>query len=196
MFHDIPSKILTRMAFLEEEDARDRKKLISKLKRLRQIPPESGKFLALTAMSAPPGKMIEIGTSAAYSTLWLSLAAKERAQKIDTFEVLIEKYNLALETVKVTETHDYIQVNFGNAMDLLKPFKDVAFCFLDAEKEDYKEFYNLMVPKMVKGGIFLADNVISHYKDVKPMLDIALQDPRVDALIIPIGKGILMCRIV
>ncbi|TFG21418.1 MAG: O-methyltransferase [Promethearchaeota archaeon] len=195
MFHDIPSKILARMAFLEEEDARDRKKVISKLKRLRQIPPESGKFLALTASSAPPGKMIEIGTSAAYSTLWLSLAAKERAQKIDTFEVLIEKYNLALETVKVTETYDYIRVNFGNAMDLLKPFEEVAFCFLDAEKEDYKEFYNLIIPKMVKGGIFLADNVISHYKDVKPMLDIALQDPRVDALIVPIGKGILMCRV-
>ncbi|MHA1452091.1 MAG: O-methyltransferase [Promethearchaeota archaeon] len=196
MFHDIPPKILSRMTYLEEIDARDRKKIISKLKRLRQIPPESGQFLAITARFAPSGKMIEIGTSAAYSTLWLSLAAKERDQKIESFEVLIEKYNLALETIKVTETQDFIHVNFGNAMELLNTFSEIAFCFLDAEKEDYKDFYQLVIPKMVQGGIFLADNVISHYKDVKPMLDIALQDPRVDALIIPIGKGILMCRII
>jgi len=195
MFHDIPPKIISRMTYLEELDAQDRRKLTPRLKRLRQIPPESGQFLALTARFAPEGKLIEIGTSAAYSTLWLSLAAKERNQKIITFEILIEKYNLAMETVKVSETQEFIQVNYGNAKELLTSFNDIAFCFLDAEKEDYKEFYQLVIPKMVQGGIFLADNVTSHYKDVKPMLDIALQDPRVDALIVPIGKGILFCRV-
>ena len=196
MFHDISPKILSRMTYLEEEDARDRRKLIPRMKRLRQIPPETGKFLALNAAIAPEGNMVEIGTSAAYSTLWLSLAAKERGQKIETFEVLIEKYNLALETVKVTETQDYIHVNFGNAMEFIPKLQDIAFCFLDAEKEDYKEYYKQVIPRMVPRGIFIADNVVSHYKDVKPMLDIALQDPRVDSLIIPIGKGLLMCRVI
>lgn len=196
MFFDIPQPILSRMTYLEEVDSRDRGYGTSRLQRLRQIPPETGKFIALNARLAPIGQLIEIGTSAAYSTLWLSLAAKERRQKITTFEVLIEKYNLALETVKVTNTQEWIELKFGNAMEHIPKLQQVAFCFLDAEKEDYKEYYLQIIPRMVQGGLFLADNVISHYEDVKPMLDIALQDPRVDALIVPIGKGLLICRII
>jgi hypothetical protein len=61
------------MTYLEEKDGQDRRKSTPRLKRLRKIPPESVKFLAPTARFAPVEKMIEIGTSAAYSTLWLSL---------------------------------------------------------------------------------------------------------------------------
>jgi predicted O-methyltransferase YrrM len=146
------------------------------------------------ASMAPPGEMIEIGTSAAYSTLWLSLAAKKRGQKIETFEILLEKYNLAMETVKITNTSDYIHVNYGNALEIIHKLENIAFCFLDSEKGDYKDAYQHIIPKLVHGGIFLADNVTSHYEEIKPMLDIALQDPRVDALIMPIGSGVLVCR--
>jgi predicted O-methyltransferase YrrM len=47
---------------------------------------------------------------------------------------------------------------------------------------------------MVKGGIFVADNAINHYEILKPMLEKALDDPRVDGVIVPIGKGELVCR--
>ncbi len=196
MFHDIPQKILSRMTYLEELDSRDREDGTPLSHRLKQISPEIGKFLAINARFAPIGHFIEIGTSAGYSTLWLSLAVKEREQVITSFEVMIEKYNLALETVKVTGTQEWIDLKFGNAKEHIHHLQDIAFCFLDAEKEDYKEYYNQVIPRMVQDGIFLADNVISHYEVVKPMLDIALQDPRVDALIIPIGKGILMCYVI
>jgi len=193
MFHNIPQQILSRMRYLEEIDVRDRENGTPMLQRLRQIPPETGHFIALIARIAPMGQLIEIGTSAAYSTLWLSLAAKERNQKVTTFEILIEKYNMALETVKLTKTKEWIDLKFGNALEFLPKVSDIAFCFLDAEKEDYKAYFQLVIPHMVKGGIFLADNVISHYDDIKPMLDVALHDPRADAVIVPIGKGILMC---
>jgi predicted O-methyltransferase YrrM len=70
----------------------------------------------------------------------------------------------------------------------------VGFCFLDAEKEVYGECYDLVVPKLVPGGLLVADNAISHYEDLKPMLDRALTDSRVDAIVVPIGKGELVCR--
>ena len=47
---------------------------------------------------------------------------------------------------------------------------------------------------MVQGGILAADNAINHYEILKPMLDKALNDDRVDALVVPIGKGVLLCR--
>ena len=47
---------------------------------------------------------------------------------------------------------------------------------------------------MIKGGILVADNAINHYETLKPMLDKALADERVDGMIVPIGKGELVCR--
>ena len=47
---------------------------------------------------------------------------------------------------------------------------------------------------MVNGGLLVADNAINHYDTLKPMIDKALLDERVDALVVPIGKGELLCR--
>ncbi len=70
--------IKERMRVLEEIDKMDRINGTGRLKRLRQIPPETGEFLALLASGCPNGSFIEIGTSAGYSTMWISLAAKEK----------------------------------------------------------------------------------------------------------------------
>ena len=53
---------------------------------------------------------------------------------------------------------------------------------------------NLVVPRMVPGGILVADNAISHQAELRPMLDRALRDERVDAVLVPIGTGDLVCR--
>ena len=91
MFQQIPQQIMDRMRFLEEIDARDKTDGTPKKLRLRQIPPDTGRFISLLARCAPRGDFIEIGTSAGYSTLWLSLACRETGAKITTFEVLEEK---------------------------------------------------------------------------------------------------------
>ena len=75
MFHDIPEPIIRRMRYLEEIDARDRIDGTPRMERLRQIPPATGRFIALLAAAAPGGRIVEIGASAGYSTLWLALGA-------------------------------------------------------------------------------------------------------------------------
>jgi predicted O-methyltransferase YrrM len=47
---------------------------------------------------------------------------------------------------------------------------------------------------MVPGGLLIADNTISHYEELAPFIDHAMQDERVDALVVPIEKGVLLCR--
>ncbi|MGD8585353.1 MAG: O-methyltransferase, partial [Chloroflexota bacterium] len=64
MFHNIPAEIASEMARLEAIDARDRVDGTPRSRRLRQIPPETGRFLALLLASAPAGEVIEIGASA------------------------------------------------------------------------------------------------------------------------------------
>jgi predicted O-methyltransferase YrrM len=194
MLHNIPDVVSKRMKFLEDIDSRDRIDGTPRLDRLRQIPRETGKFLSILAASAPKGKFIEIGTSAGYSTLWIALACKLLRTKVTTFEILKEKVQLAEETFMKSNMEDYIELILGDARDYINNYKNIAFCFLDAEKEVYRECYDLIIPNLVKGGILIADNAINHYETLKPMLDSALVDDRVDAIIIPIGKGELMCR--
>jgi predicted O-methyltransferase YrrM len=194
MFDDIPRRILDRMHELEHIDARDRMDGTTRLERLRQIPPDTGKFIALLAATAPAGRYIEIGTSAGYSTLWLALACRLLGRKITTFEILDEKATLARRTFDMTGVRDVVDFVHGNALDHLPDYADVSFCFLDAEKEIYAECYEAVLPNMVSGGLLVADNAINHEATLRPMLDRALSDDRVDALVVPIGKGELVCR--
>src|SRR5512140_2267487 len=109
VFHDIPEAMLTRMAQLEEIDARDRRDGTGRLQRLRQVPRDVGRFVAILATGTPPGGWIEIGTSAGYSTLWLALAARETGRRVTTFEILEAKARLARETFAVAQVEDVVE---------------------------------------------------------------------------------------
>ena len=194
MFHNIPQAMLDRMHELEAKDSQDRVDGTQRLQRLRQIPPDTGKFIALLAATVPPGRVIEIGTSAGYSTMWLTLAGRETGRTVTTFELLEEKVKLARETFRLAEVEPLVELIVGDAREYLPTYSDISFCFLDAEKEVYQDCYEAVVPNLVKGGLLVADNAINHHHVLKPMLDRALADERVDALIVPIGNGELICR--
>lgn len=194
MFHTIPPAIAERMRYLESIDAADRIDGTPRMQRLRQIPPETGKFLALLAASAPAGDIVEVGTSAGYSTLWLSLAAQISKRKVVTFEILPDKVRLARETFQAAGLDGTVDLIAGDARKYLETMTEIGFLFLDAEKEIYGEIYELAIPRLVPGGLLVADNAINHQAALQTMLTRAQQDARVDALIVPIGKGELVCR--
>ena len=194
MFHEIPEAILRRMADLEALDSIDRADGTPRLERLRQIPPETGRFIALLAASAPEGAWVEIGTSAGYSALWLALACRERGRTLTTFEVLPSKAALAAETFAAACVGEVVELVEGDFLEHGEVVGEIAFCFLDAEKEVYGSCYDAIVPKLVPGGLLVADNAINHRTTLQPMIDGALGDSRVDALVVPIGKGELVCR--
>lgn len=193
LFTDIPKPILDRMAYLEERDARDRADGTPNLKRLRQIPPETGMLLALLAAAAPRGPVVEVGTSGGYSALWLSLACKSRRDKLTTYELLHEKAELARETFTKAKVEEYVEFINGDARSHLKDHETIAFCFLDCEKEMYPEVYAEVIPRLVPSGLLVADNLISHKSDLASFLQHARTDDRVDAALLPVGKGLLVC---
>ena len=194
MFHNIPVPILKRMHELEDQDALDREDGTPRAQRLRQIPPVTGKFLALLCASAPKGGVLEVGTSAGYSSLWLSLACKLRGNHLTTFEVLEEKVARANETFESAQVSHQIQLIHGDARDVIEGYREVAFCFLDAERDIYFDIYEKLLPNLTPGGILAVDNVISHADELSDFIAQAENDPRVDALVVPVGKGVLVCR--
>lgn len=194
MFHDLPEPVLRRMKFLEEADARDRADGTRNAKRLKQVTPDVARLLSILAASAPRGECVEIGTSAGYSALWLAFACRISGRKLTTFEILPEKAALARETFRIAGIEDCVHLVEGDALQHIHNLKNVAFCFLDADKDTYPPCYEAVVPNLVSGGILAADNVTSHEATLRPLLDRALADERVDAVIVPIGRGELVCR--
>lgn len=194
MFHNIPKPILNRMRELEARDALDNEEGIPRSQRLLQVPPVTGKFLALLCASAPRGGVLEVGTSGGYSSLWLSLACQVRGDHLTTFEILEEKVTRAHETFEAAQVSDQIQLIHGDAREVIEGYSDVAFCFLDAEKDTYLDIYEKVVPNLVNGGILAADNAINNADKLADFLAQAENDLRVDSLVVPIGMGVMVCR--
>ena len=193
MFENISAAMKSRMKFLEDIDIKDRTDGTGKLKRLRQIPAETGKFLALQAANCPlSGDFVEIGTSAGYSALWISLALSNG--KLKTFELLPEKINLAKETflsAGVSNKIELIEGDFLNCHDVLGK---ISFCFIDCEKHLYEKCFDIVSEKMISGGMVICDNAINHYEALRSMMEKAEKDNRFDCLMVPIGKGEFICR--
>jgi predicted O-methyltransferase YrrM len=194
MFSDISSAMKERMDYLEKADRKDRDDGTPALQRLRQVPPETGRFIALMLAASPDGTAIEIGTSAGYSAMWLALACRETGRKLVTFEVLDEKVRIARETLAKAGIEDLVQLVHGDAREHVKNYREISFCFLDCEKEYYLDCYEAVVPRMVRGGLLVADNAINLADQMKPFLERANHDPRVDAVLVPYKSGELVCR--
>lgn len=194
MFHEIPGEVLAGMRELEQMDSVERRGATAHFDRLRQIPSGTGRFLALIAATAPEGEFIEIGTSGGYSALWISLACRALGRGLTTFEIAEAKVALATETFRKAGVDDIVSIVSGDAREELGGQSDVAFCFLDVEKHFYEECYEVVVPKMVSGGLLVADNVISHAGDLSRFLDRAESDERMDTMVAPVGEGVLLAR--
>jgi caffeoyl-CoA O-methyltransferase len=195
MFAEIPDAMRARIAHLEEIDTRDRTDGTQRLQRLRQIPPETGKFIALLAASAPQGgECIEIGTSAGYSAMWLSLAMKATGRRLKTFEVLPEKAAMARETIALTGMEQQVELVEGDFLKAHGGISRIAFCFLDCEKEVYEQCFDIVAEKLIPGGLLVADNAINHFDSIRGMIEKAERDARFDCVTVPIGKGEFVCR--
>jgi caffeoyl-CoA O-methyltransferase len=188
----IPDVVIRRMTYLEDLDRKHRAENLPAGIRLRQVPRETGEFLSLMASLAPAGTCLEIGASGGYSALWLALACRKRGRKLITFEILPQKASIARETFHVAEIEDVVELVQGDAREFLDDYRDISFCFLDAEKEMYAECYEKVVPNMTVNGILIADNVISHKEILAEMVEHALKDERTVSMVVPIGSGLLV----
>ena len=122
MFHPIPAPVLERMLWLEGIDARDRLDGTPQARRLRQVAPETGRLLAILAASSPPGRWVEIGTSAGYSALWLSLAARQAGASVITIDIDPAKVGLARENLRLAGVDYVIEVAESDARTALEPW--------------------------------------------------------------------------
>ena len=178
---------------LERHDALEREQEVPRRERLRQVTADVGRFLHTLVLATRPRSILEIGTSGGYSTAWLATAARSVGATVTTLEIAPVKVQRATSNLREAGVDDIVTIVQGDAFDYLRDRrKPIDFVFLDAEKEDYVRFLELIVPRLPAGGLLVADNLISHADDLAQFRRRAESDPRLAAVIVPIGGGELL----
>lgn len=199
-FDTFSSSIQNILIKLEEQDRKEREEGLDRAKRLRQIPRETGEFLyqflIIFVPQFPHFIGLEIGTSGGYSTLWQSMALVTCGKgKFTSLEHDPKKYQIARKNIQNTVASEYVALVQADAMEYIKKCqKRINYVFLDAEKEDYIDFYELLVNRLPSGAVLIADNVISHEIDLNDFLNRVQNDRRVLTTILPVGKGLALVR--
>ncbi|HEX2501316.1 MAG TPA: O-methyltransferase, partial [Methylomirabilota bacterium] len=136
--------------------------------RMLNITPDTGRFLWILVRAARATRILEVGTSNGYSTIWLADAARATGGRVVTLEHDPNKVRLARENLQRAGVAGWVDVRQGPAADTLSglpgPF-DLAF--LDADRASYRTYLELVVPKLVPGGLLVADNVVSHRSELE-----------------------------
>ncbi|MHA1629434.1 MAG: O-methyltransferase [Candidatus Heimdallarchaeota archaeon] len=183
-------EVIKLLKELEELDAEERKKGIPIELRMRNITPDVGLFLNILIKATKAKNILEIGTSNGYSTIWLGLAAKENNGQVVTLEVDPRKINMARANLERAGLSDVVLIIEGDAKETIKILdKKFDFVFIDAEKEDYKTYFDLIFPKLQVGGLIVADNVVSHAEQLKSYVEHVRSNPKTQSVLLPIGRG-------
>ncbi len=198
-FKLFPTNIQEILMSLEEKDREERKSRLEISIRLRQIPRETGEFLFQFLLSIVNKKTfvgLEIGSSGGYSTIWQGVALKMKNMgHLYSLDHDPKKYQVALKNITASQLMDYVTLRNVDAKTYInESSENFDYIFLDAEKEDYFEFYNLLKENTHSGTVLIADNVISHGKDIKNFLTAIHNDKQVTSIINPVGKGLAIVR--
>jgi predicted O-methyltransferase YrrM len=159
-------------------------------RRMLNITPETGRLLFILVRLARATRILEVGTSNAFSTIWLARAARETAGRVTTLEFNPDKIAMARKNLAAAGVADLVDIREGRAADTLAalpgPF-DLAF--LDADRPSYATYLELVVPKLTVPGLLVADNVTSHRAELEDYLARVKSDPRLFSVTVPIGNG-------
>lgn len=139
-------------------------------------------------------RILEIGTSTGYSTLWLADAAQVTQAKLITLEIDPNRTVKAQHYAKELKLDHFIDFRVVDAGLFLQSCRQkFDFIVLDAERDAYVDYWvylqHLLEPK---GGVLIIDNVISHAHEVQAILDLIENDSRFISTTLSIGAGLLM----
>lgn len=167
-----------------------------------------GRVLSMLSKLIRPLNILEIGTFTGYAALCLCEGIKGNGQ-LHTIDVKEELVAIQRKYFDQSPWKNQITQHLGEAIDII-PTLDLKFdlVFIDADKENYINYYHLILPKMNVGGLILSDNVLWSGKVVEPLQknDLATKilleynlllknDPRIETVLLPIRDGLTVSRV-
>ena len=172
--------------------------------------PAQGQLLRMIAQMSGASRILELGTFTGFSAICLASALPHDGH-MDTLELNDELEDLILEGFDRAGLADRIDIHFGDCKETLKKFqregRQYDLVYIDANKREYCEYYDLVFDMVCPGGLILADNVIWDGKVCQDPLpqdkqtlgivafnDKVSADPRVESVILPLRDGLNIIR--
>jgi len=151
---------------------------------------DTGRLLWILVQATRATRILEVGTSNAFSTIWLGDAARVTGGRVTTLELDPDKVALAHANLAAAGLEELVEIVEGPAARTLTgltgPFDLV---FLDADRPSYMTYLELVVPKLRRGGLLIADNVTSHAHELQDYLGRVKSHPELFSVTVPIGNG-------
>jgi len=163
----------------------------AKDKGLLAVSEEDGRFLRLMVASKKAQHALEIGGASGYSAIWIGMGLRDTGGRLVTIEYDPARAKELADNIKRAGLSDIVQVIAGDAFQQIpKVAGTFDFVFLDAWKKDYKRFFDMVYPRLDKGGLFLAHNVVNKKSEMGDFLDAIQKQPTVWTTIVsPSGEG-------
>lgn len=167
-----------------------------------------GRFLSLLSKMVQPRTILEIGTYTGYATLCLAEGLHPEGV-LHTIDIKEELTDLQREFFDRSGYGSQIVQHLGKAADIIPSLNTTFdFVFIDADKQNYAHYFDLVIEKMNRGGIILSDNVLwsgkvveevkhndKHTQALMAYNQKIKDDPRVETVLLPIRDGITLSRV-
>lgn len=167
---------------------------VDRLQRLRNVEPETARVLALLVRAMAARRVLELGTSNGYSTLWLADAVRSVGGRLLSVDVDAARSGLAAQNLETGGVRELVELRVEDAEATLRASSDGAWdmIFLDAERPAYAGYWPDLVRVLRPGGVLAVDNVLSHAEEVRDLRALAHADQRVGEAVVPTGAGLLL----
>jgi len=166
-----------------------------------------GKLLELLVKMSGAKKILEIGTYTGYSAISMANALPHDGH-LDTIDINIELETIVNKYIKLANLEDKISYHIGNALNIIPKLEgNFDFVFIDADKSNYLNYYNLLIDKLPKGAWIIADNVLwsgkilseakqndKETKAIQEFNDFVQNDTRVENILLSIRDGLMVIR--
>jgi caffeoyl-CoA O-methyltransferase len=149
---------------------------------------EDGRFMRLLVAASRAKRGLEIGAASGYSAIWIGLGMRESGGRLVTIEYDKTRAKQAAANVKNAGLSDVVQVISADAFAQIPKLPGTFdFVFCDAWKRDYQKFFSMVFPRMDRGGLFLAHNVINKQSEMTDFLKTIRTSPAVLTTIVSPG---------
>ena len=160
-------------------------------RRMLNITRDTGEFVSVLVRATNAQRVLEIGTSNGYSTLWLASAAKAIKGRVTTVELSEFKLALAAKNFERSGLAPLIAQVKDEAGAVLAGASESSFdlVFLDSERSEYPGWWPDIKRVLRKGGLLVVDNATSHAAEMAPFVAIVSADPDFTTCTVPVGNG-------
>ena len=163
-----------------------------RLERFRNMEPDTAELLGVLVRATKARRILELGTSNGYSTIWLADAAEATGGHVVSVEVDASRTDMARGNLRTAGLIDRVELRVEDAARSLASSQDAEWelVFLDAERPAYVGYLADLVRTLAPGGLLAVDNVRSHAHELTEFTALIEAEPRLTQTVVPVGAGL------